>query len=608
MRQEISSSLDSSARRVSAWVLVRRWVGALNLTLWYACGVIGLLALSAGIWGGGWGWAVNAAPFVWLAGTFAWGLWRRPGTYEVLALWDEAAGRREAFATAWWFERQATLTASAQSHLEAQRALFPAALPHLKNDLPLRPGRWIWLPVLLAFAGGLAARRAGPDTAPDVRLDEHMAEAAKREAERLARAEWEKKSLEGLTEEERKELEALQQNLQKTAETLETAGGQSAREVMSELERRARQAEKLAEKLASEEDAWASPKMVEALRSQADTADLGDAVAGRNAALAAKAADSLAEQLQSPSLPTQVSERFNDTLQQVGKNSETEDRERTVGQHVLEAGDQLRQAQAQAAGAEFEKLAERMRALSLREQSRKELEKLAQQLRESGSNITGQEGENGAMQPMTAAGQQGQQGQAGTTPQVGQAQQSGQGAPQSLQPPGLGQQGAPQQGQGEGRQMQMAQPGQAGQPGQDGAPMLFAPIPGQKPGDKPPEMLILGGPAENSGDGGMTFSMPGGKDPGVGKAELNASATERLESAGTTVVNAAPGGEGPSSSRTVAGAVRQENATQTSTKTAVEFLAVEEAALDEAELPAIRREQVRRYFNELRSRFDEGQK
>ena len=294
-----------------------------------------------------------------------------------------------------------------------------------------------------------------------------------------------------------------------------------------------------------------------------------------------------------------------------------------VGQHVLAAGEQLRQAQAEAAGAEFEKLAERMRELSLREQSRRELEKLAEQLRESGSNIAGQNGESGAMQAMTGAGQQGQPSSSGATPQVGQAQpqpgQPSQGAQQALQPPGFGQNGAqqqgqsmqmmgPGQGQGEGRPMQMAQPAQQGQPGQQGTPMLFAPVPGQKPGDKPPERIILGGPPGAGAEGGMLFAMPGGKEPGVGKAELNASATDKLQSAGTTVVNAAPSGEGPSTSRAVAGAIRQENATQSATRTAVEFLAVEEAALDEVELPAARREQIRRYFNELRGRFEEGRK
>lgn len=619
MPHETVSSFDPVSRRVAAWVLLRRWVAVLNASLRPACGVMLAAALVIWLFGGGWSLFLLAAPWLWLAGTLVWSWRRRPGPYSALALWDEAAGRREAFATAWWFGRQGgVLPAAARAHLESQLALLPQALPGLRKDLPLRPARWLWLPFVLALAGGMAAKRHGPGTALDAPLDARMQEAAQREAERLARTEWEKKQLEGLSAAEREELEALKQKLRQTAEGLQSGAGQSSRQVMGELERRARDAEKLAEKLASDKDAWASQELVEALRRQADTADLGDAVAARQAATAAAAADALAARLKDPALPAEARDRFDEALHEAGKHAEPEDRDRTVGRHVLSAGDELRQSQPQAAGAEFETLAERLRELSLREQSRKELEKLAQQLRESGGNIAGQQGEGGAMQSMTAAGQQGQSGQPGATPRAGQAQagQGSQAAPQALQPPGLGQ-GAQQQGQamnamqpgqGQGRPMQMAQPGQSGQPGQQGAPMLLAPVPGQKPGDKPPDMLILGGPTGGAPDGGMAFAMPGGKDPGVGRAELNADPTTRQDSAGASVVNAQPGAEGPSSSRAVEGGLRQENSARAAVRTAVDFLAAEESALDEAALPAARREQVRRYFNELRRRFEEGGK
>ena len=136
--------------------------------------------------------------------------------------------------------------------------------------------------------------------------------------------------------------------------------------------------------------------------------------------------------------------------------------------------------------------------------------------------------------------------------------------------------------------------------------MLMAPVPGQKPGDKPPDMLILGGPPGDPSDGtpNITLSIPGGRDPGVGKADLKADPTAKQDTTNSTVVNAQQNSEGQSSTRAVEGGTRQESTTRNATQTAVEFLQAEEEALDDSALPPSRREQVRRYFNELRRRFE----
>ena len=92
---------------------------------------------------------------------------------------------------------------------------------------------------------------------------------------------------------------------------------------------------------------------------------------------------------------------------------------------------------------------------------------------------------------------------------------------------------------------------------------------------------------------------------GAGKAELKAEASRPQASAGQATVNAQRGQEGAASVRAVEGGARQEQAaTAPGARPSVEFLQVEEAALDEAALPPSRREQVRRYFNELRKRFE----
>jgi hypothetical protein len=135
----------------------------------------------------------------------------------------------------------------------------------------------------------------------------------------------------------------LKQKLQQTAADLANAGGKDARDVLAELERRARDAEKLADELDNGKEAWASEKLIDALRKHADTADLGDSVAAKNAKASAKAAETLASQLKSPQLGAEAKERMNETLKDVQQQADKADRQRTVGQNVLAAGDQMQQ-------------------------------------------------------------------------------------------------------------------------------------------------------------------------------------------------------------------------------------------------------------------------
>lgn len=598
------------ARKVQVWVVLRRWLAVLRMTLIPASLVLLLLALallrgSAAVmpWLG---------LLLWLAGSLAYAWWQRPGEFSALALWDQAAGRREAFASAWWFEQRREDGDAARAHIAMQREILPQALPGLKKDLPLRPDRWLALPLGIAILGSLVSIVTAPPSEA-IPMDAEMTRKAAEEAKKLTQTEWEKKKLAGLKDEERKQVEDLKQKLQKTAEDLANAAGKDARSVLAELERRARDAEKLADELGSGKEAWASEKLIEELRKHADTADLGDSVAAKNTKAAAKAAETLANQLKSPQLSAEAKERMNETLKDVKQQSEEQDRKRTVGQNVLAAGDQMQQGNAAGAGDEFQKLAEKLNDLALREQTRDELQQLAQQLRDSGSSIAGQN-DSGSMQQMSQAGQQGQngqQGQQGSTPQVGQAQQM----QQMLTPPGLGQQGQtmqqPQQGNGQGQPQQMTigqgQPGPAGQnnPPPNGQPMLFAPVPGaSKPDDKAPTFIMPGD--SDQPPGGASIAMPGsGPKPGVGKADLNNTPTQKQDSGAQSVVQAQQNNEGSSTVRSVEGGPRTEQSTRGATQTILEAIQAEEAALDESALPPARREQVRRYFNELRKRFEQ---
>ncbi len=606
------------AQRVQVWVALRRWLAVLRMTLIPASLVLVLLMLAALR-----GSSVVFSPWlglvVWLAGCLGYVWWQRPGEFSALALWDQAAGRREAFASAWWFEKHAEEGETARAHIDAQREVLAQAWPaSLKQDLPLRPDRWLAVPLFIAILGSFISIVLAPPSEVVV-MDQDMTRKAAEEAKKLGQTDWEKKKLAGLKDEESKQVDDLKQKLQKTASALANAGGKDARDVLAELEKRAREAEKLAEELGNGKEPWASEKLIDALRQHADTADLGDAVAAKNAQTAAQAAAALAAQLKSPQLSAEAKERMNETLKDAQKQSDQEDRKRAVGQNVLAAGEQMRQGKPAGAGEEFQKLADKLRDLALREQSRKELQQLAQQLRDSGSNIAGQQdSSNGAMQQMSQAGQgesSQQQGQQ-NAPQTGQGQ--GQNAQQTLNPPGAGQSGQqnqmqqPQDGQGQGQQQQpmmsmgQGQQGQAGKQGQPGdGPMLLAPIPGgAKPDDKASTIIVTsdGAPADPNGP---MLTMPGsGLPPGNSKADLNNTPTQKQNTDNQNVVRAQQGSEGQSTVRSVEGGARNEQSTRTSTQTALDAIQAEEAALDEASLPPARREQVRRYFNELRKRFE----
>jgi len=545
--------------------------------------------------------------------------WRScPGAYEVLAYWDSRTDRADAFANAWWFEQTGEGGYGAQLHLKRQHELLPDALSRLGRDLPLPSLKHLAWPAL-AF---VALILIPPLDGGLIRESELTADAkalAESEGKKLQDRKLDPDKMEGLEQKEKDELQKLQQKIEETAQSLQKPGSQSARDVLSELEKRARDAEKLAEKLGTGDSAWASEQMIAALRGHADTAELGDAVAGRNTESTAKQADELSDKLKDEKLTHETRDRFTATLKDVGEAAQPGDEERTVGQHVINADKNMTQALPQEAGEEFKKLADKMRVLAQREKTREELEKLAQQLRDSGSKIAGQ-GQKGGMQQLSGNQNNQNQNQQG---QQQQQQQGGQGQPmmampnapqmQPMQMPGLNNSNAPQgqgtstqnlpimtpvPGTGQPNAQQMAvSPNQNGGQPKPGQPMLIAPVPGTNPGQKPNAMMLMGV---------IPGAAQGGLNAGSGTAQMGQQQTQKTNAGQSAMVNAQRNAEGASSVRTIEGQARQEQASRTSQQTALEAIAAEENALDESALPAARREQVRRYFNELRQRFERG--
>ncbi len=613
--QTADTDFSVAARQVQHRLTLRK-VFLLLLRTWpWAAGVTVLLLVSRLL---GAGFATPAFLWVslslWAAGCALWAWKSKPDPYSALAFWDKAAKRSDDFANAWWLQRQAEVTAGGRLHVQRQSALLPQALPVLKNDVPMPDVRWLGL-FLLAAVGIVFLPHVGSWQRPDPELTSEGRKLAEEAGKKLAERKLDVGKMQGLEEQEKKELEKLQQKVQDTAQALQSDSKKTAREVLAELEQRARDAEKMAEKLGAGDAAWASEQMTAEMRKHADTSDLGDAIAAKNAQNTANKAQDMADKLKDEKLTSDTKERLTETMKEVGAKAQPEDKERTAGQHIINADKNLAQTLPQDAGKEFQALADKMRTLAQREKAREELEKLASQLRESGSDIAGQNQKG--MQQLAGSQNQGQQNQSGQQPQQGQQSQPGgmmamPNAPQMqpMQMPGMS--NAPQGNQGQsgnsqnmpmmtpvpgsGHGQKMAISPNSGQPSNSQAnkPMLFAPIPGTQPGQQPNAAIM----------GMMPGMSQGGLQAGNGTTDLGKSPTAKTAAGQQATVNAQRNAEGASSVRTVEGQARPEQAGRGSQATVFESISAEENALDDAALPAARREQVRRYFTELRKRFE----
>ncbi len=557
------------------------------------------------------GWSIAVAAFLWF---------RRVSPFRALARWDDVSGGKSTLASAEFFEAQTEeLTPGEELHLRRARKVLNERRGNLSRDLPLPRLSWTWLglPVVLAFLATpfLHRNAAGEDRL----ITEAMADRAADEAANLAQQRADLDRMKGLLdgEDKRGELQALEDALEDTAEMLGEAGDKTAREVLEELEARARAAEKLAEKLGLEDDAWASDEMLAEMAGHADTADLAAAIQDRSAKISTGESDKLAEKLADPKLTVETRERLETALGRTMEKATDADRRKPVGEHVGNASGKLAANQAKPAAQDFRNLADHFRDVERRQRAQNELKELAEQLRRSGNEIA-----QSQLQPMQQLGQDGRKPPQGAqnlahqpVPQVPPA--GPQGMPQTLPVPGPqnrpnpgpGMQNVPVPGmQGKpgqpppGQQLGMAPvPGKPPKPGQNpNSSGLMAPVPGQAPGASMPGAMLGG--AGNSAAGAP------GLEAGFGTAEMGANPTEAMTAHKDGVVDAQINEDGESAVKTVQGGVRREAAQRERQAQAAEFIAVEEEALDEQALPAARREQVLRYFTALRQQFEENEK
>lgn len=596
-------------------------------------GIVAIVALRVlRQWRSGEIWVAIALLLAWMGLGLLWIMLRRPGRLESLMVWDERSGAKDMFSSAWFFEQKSQdLSEGEKRHLQRAKLNVCQVQDDVEEGLPLPSvTRLGWMVVFLLTFALVPLLRPGI-AAGDAELSDDMLDEARRQALELADKTAAMKTMEGLSAEEKEEAKKLQEMVKEVSEELNKSDGKSAREVLSALEERARAAEKLAKKLGSATDAWASEGMLKEMSQHADLADLSSALKDKNAAMSSAESDRLEAMLEDPDIKTEAQQRMTTALTRTMGAANEEDKSKPVGEHVGNASLKMESKQPKPAARDFGRLADHFRKVARREAAQKKMQELADQLRKAGSKISGSKLEqmkklasnkNSAKMPKGMKPlQTGKGAKAG--PSMANSPINQQNVSQSQLPiPGIQNQplGAGQtqkggaspvpgsknaqqgkgQGQGKGKAMAMGQ----GKGKKSGAPGLMAPVPGQGQGMKAPG-AGLGGQQGNGASGGASVASAGGQEVGSGTTGLGTDKTDVRKAVRDSTVSAQINADGESSRRSVQGKARQEAAQRERQQAAVDFIKVEEEALDERALPLSRRDHVLKYFTALRKRFEE---
>ncbi len=592
----------NAAARVVRRLAFNAWCRALSRTAVpvFAVALAGWIVLRrAGVQDRAWWAFALIAAWLALSALIAW--LRRPAPFAALAAWDRSADAREMFASAWFFENDRTRTPGVELHLARAHAHLPKRLARLARDLPVRLTPRAWLAPLLFAAFAITGWLRLPISTEDRGL---TAEARARAAEvgtELAERTKILDPLKSLSDEEKEKLKHLRAEMEQTAKKLDRMA--TPRDLLEELERRARDTEKLAEALRSEDLGALSAAFLSELEHNADTADLGNALRAGDLGNAAEEARLLEARLGQKKPTLEEQKRLEEALKRALEAANKKDRDSKTGKSLEEARKQLAAGNSSQAAKQFGDLSQHFGSAAQRQQAQEQLRNLAQNFRGAGQQILG--GKN--LQRLTPQAPSGSQPLAGIP----------------LLAPGTGHPGQPQGA--------MPMPGTGNNP-----PMAMIPIPGANSGlpngampfpipgsgSKPGGGMPMPGAGQNPGAGGFPVpglgSIPGaggamaggdggeigGSEAGNGTAPLGADPTKLAQANQTGTVAPAPGAEGPSAVRAVEAAAHREAPARSRQEIAVEFLKTEEAALAEEPLPLSRRAQVLRYFTAIRQQLE----
>ncbi len=446
------------SRRVERRIWTSRWLRALRVT---ALPLFGLAAAGLGVaWLAGTSELPIIARAVFPAALLGVVLWagacalgarlREPGHTAALALFDERSGSHEMFVSAYSLARDPSRGPGGDLHLTRAHAALQMAVQQLEAAVPVRAApRAIVAPfvfLLVAFFGlpAVAMPPAGEDATAEAAV---VGESIDEEAKTLDQME------KGLTEDERKKLEQLKEKLKDSAQKMANVEKEkSAREVLEELEQRARDAEKLADMLGAGSEKLGSAMLAE-LERHADTAELAGSLRGQKLDDASKESSKLAKRLRAEDLSLEARKRIENAFEGGIKAATAADLKSLLGRHMSSAQSELDQQKPKRAADEFDRLARRYQKMAQRMRSMEALKRLAQNLRSSGQKALGRN--QGTMtriaglpkSQMSKVGSQPVKLSMGSQPSGSQSQ-SNQGTPSSSQANSAGQKSSGQKSRG----------------------------------------------------------------------------------------------------------------------------------------------------------------
>lgn len=571
-------------------------------------------------------------------------LFRLPKTGAALLLLDRKGGWKDCFSSAWEFLNASSRTEAQKLHLQRSGKLIDTAVGSIPLAFPLPAIRWSWVSPFVALVFAMTSWMRIPPDSRDLELTQGMRDAAFIQSEALRRESSRVTGFDAMTEDEKEALKELGAEVESTAEILANSDGLTAGEMLELLDAKAGSAEKLARSLERYADDWASPQMLEEMGRHADTADLSLFIGDKAAMPAADEAIRLKEIFDNPDIRRDTEERLTRSLEGIMKAALEADLKKPVGERFGNASAKMQSAQTRTAAREFEELSKHFRELADREETIRELEKLAESLREAGGEISGSELQK--MEQIADAAAVGEVksgqglrpvdsnsgGSAGPGELPGLAmpnsREEGKSAPtmaatnpepkpgeQKVPVPGSSKgenEGGDKNGQGD-QAFPAPVPGEESRDGKSGSGlgmsdtardgegsggMLSAPVPGIEPGEASP------GAGLSAAAGSSSQTGQGGDQAGSGTAELVDEASEAIKASGDAEVVAQTNQSGDSVVRTIEGQARSEKSERSLQEVVTDFISVEEDALDEQSLPMSRKQHVLRYFSGIRQQFE----
>jgi len=574
-------AFTEASDRVRMRLTLIRWLDALGRSAFpfFLAAISGLawLRLAGGRWSN-----IGVALLLvsaWAGAAFLWAVVRRPTRVQSLAAWDDRANRNEMFVSAYCFEVKPERSAGERLHLEHAGRLVDGEMDEIGTTLPLpRVFHVIALPLIFTVFAGTRLLEA-PVPFEDRALDGHAHRRALATTKDLSDKRKDLDELKGLTEEEKKKIKELKKSLRELSAELAGKDELTARQLLDDLEARAREAEKLAESLESGDEMDLSEDLLGELERHADLAGLGSALREKDAGKISSEASKIAQRLKRDKLSIEERKRIRESLKRALAKATAGDRKRSSVQSMSQALRHLSRGQHREAANRFSRMAQRFSRRALRQRSRLQVQQLVRQLRRSGRNILGQ-GHAGGMRRLAPS----------MAPGLRSMRNFPQARLRSL-PFGRSMPGA----RG-GRQTPSPMTPRGGRPCGPGS---CTPVPGA---GRPGSGMMPGA--------GMAGSIPvpgagqGGRQAGTGSAPMGNSPTKLHKSTRTGAIGGVAVNDGPSEVAEFQGGPRREQTRREKQESAIAFIKAEEEALAEEPLPASRHEQVIRYFKALRSQIE----